>query len=306
MNNTKISVVIPVYNSANCIQELVDEVIVQLSITYQSFEIILIDDRSKDHSWEQIKLLKSKYPETIKGIRLSKNYGQHSATLAGLNISEGQWVVTMDDDYESPINELLNLLKHATENNYNLTYAVYKNKRNGIIRRGMTYLYKKVAKLEGKNKGLGSSFRVLNRSLVEKVTQHNHYFQFIDETCLWYTENIGYLSMNSWKSKKPKSGYSLFKLIGLTGDVIMYSSSLPLKMVTYFGFILATVNFLIGAFYLIKKIFFNTQVGYTSTIISILFSTGLIILCLGVIAEYLSKVFRNTQGIPAYNEDEKI
>ena len=306
MKNIQVSVVIPVYNASICLKELVNEVIVTLENDNKIFEIILVDDRSKDNSWELIKELKSNHPDFIKGIRLSKNYGQHSATLAGLKSSVGEFVITLDDDFESPVKKIPQLLNHAKENKLDLTYAVYLNKRKGLLRRLMTYVYKKLAKLEGKNKGLGSSYRLLNRSLVDKITQHNHYFQFIDETCLWYTEKIDYLPMNSEKSRKPKSGYSLFKLVGLTGDVIMYSSNLPLKMVTYFGFLLASINFLVGIFYMLKKIFYNSQEGYTSTIISILFSTGLIILCLGIIAEYLSKVFRNSQGIPAFNEDEKI
>jgi polyisoprenyl-phosphate glycosyltransferase len=305
-NNLQLSVVVPVYNASPWISELCSELVECCSGTGYSFEIILVDDRSTDDSWNQIQMMTKKHPKIVSAIRLARNFGQHNATLAGLSVSIGEWVVTIDDDFESSPGDIPRMVSLAMKKKSALTYAEYTPRFTGIMRYLFTSFYKRLAKLEGKLKGRGSSFRVIRRDLVDQLNKGKGYFVFIDEMCLWNTSDIQFIPLQRGTGKRPRSAYSFFRLLNLTGDVIMYSSTLPLKMVTWLGFWLASVNFLLGVFFLIKKVFFNAQVGYTSTIISILFSTGLIILCLGIISEYMAKVVRNVQGAPSFFIEDRI
>lgn len=161
--------------------------------------------------------------------------------------------------------------------------------------------------MEGKNKGKGSSFRLIKSELAHKLAETHTHFMFIDELLIWYTNRMSFIKVRPNKSPISKrSGYSLGSLFQITGSVIMFSSTFPLRLVTTIGFTLATVNFIIGTFYLLKKFLFKTPVhGYTSIIVSLLFSTGLIVLSIGIVAQYISKILKDVNNKPSYYIAEK-
>jgi polyisoprenyl-phosphate glycosyltransferase len=306
MHMYDISIIIPVYNAATTLSLVVDEVITRLQSSIEKFEIILVDDNSTDDSWSILQSVQQKHSR-ISIVRLAKNYGQHAATLCGMKYAKGQFIVTLDDDLEVHPEQIFVLLKEQKKNNADVVYGEYPKSIGFSFRSVFTAAYKLLSKIEGPTKGRGSSFRLIKKELSDKLVQNHKQFVFIDEVLLWYTEQISFIPVLPNPAAFTKKRYKLKGLLHITTNVIMFSSAFPLKLVTFLGFFLTFINFLLGLYYLIKKIFFNIETpGYTSLIVSILFSTGIIIFCIGIIALYVRQMLRNTNNAPSYNEFEVI
>jgi polyisoprenyl-phosphate glycosyltransferase len=306
MSTYDISIVIPVFNASSSISLAVDEVIACMQISAVNFEVLLVDDNSEDDSWNVLQTIQKKHAK-ISIIRLAKNYGQHAATLCGMKYAKGKYIVTLDDDLEVHPNQIFVLLQEQQKNNVDVVYGEYSKPIVFSLRSVFTAVYKLVSKIEGPTKGRGSSFRLIKKELSDKLVNNHKQFVFIDEVLLWYTEQISFIAVAPNSSAFTKKRYKLKGLFNITSNVIMFSSAFPLKFVTFLGVALAGINFLLGLFYLIKKLFFNIETpGYTSLIVSVLFSTGLIIFCIGIIALYVRQMLRNTNNAPSYNEFEVI
>ncbi len=295
----------PVYEAEESL-ELLQKSISDFFDNKYSYEVIYVNDGSKDNSWDVLKTIRSNN-KNVRIVNLSKNFGQHAATICGFKYARGKFIITIDDDLEAHPNEIEKLISAQAESNADLVYGVYKKLSQSPLRIILTTIYKFLAKTEGINKGKGSSFRLLKNDLVKKISDNHKQFVFIDEICLWYTNKILFVNTEPNKQFINKQRYRLSSLFSMTSTVILFSSTFPLRLVTRIGILLSSVNFIIGTFYLIKKIFFKTPVsGYTSLIVSILFSTGLIIFCIGVIAQYLSQMLKSINNAPCYSENEVL
>lgn len=298
----KISVIVPVFNAQASLKELHNQLAESLSEL--DYELIFVDDASRDGSWKILYSLKEEQPDRIKIIRLAKNYGQHNATLCGISHSTGGLIITMDDDLEHIASDIHLLLEKYSFEKSDLIYGITKKKNQPVFRKFFLSCYRYFAKITAKG-GKGSSFRLMTRELAMKLIEHKSPFVFIDEFCTWHTDAISFVDVSHGQSIRNKSNYSIFNLINLTKNVVIISSTWPLRMVTIMGTLLMVVNFIIGCYFLIRKIFFSIAVeGYTSLIVSILFSAGLLLLGLGVIAEYMSKILINQYNKPMYQVKE--
>lgn len=301
--NVNYSIVIPVYGSENALEKVHQSLVSFFEGKY-TYEIIFVDDYSTDNSWEILKKIKANSSNTTI-IRLSKNFGQHGATVCGFKYAKGDFVITIDDDLEVHPSEIQKLIDNQKVSNADLVYGLYKKQNTPIFRRIFSGAYKLLAKLEGPQQGKGSSFRLLKSSITKKLVENHKQFVFIDELCLWYTKKLAFVNVNANPDFIMKKRYKVVGLFKLASTIIMFSSTLPLKMVTYIGVILAGINFIVGIFFMIKKFYLKIDVeGYTSLIVSILFSTGMIIFCLGIIAQYISHALKAVNNAPSYNEDE--
>jgi undecaprenyl-phosphate 4-deoxy-4-formamido-L-arabinose transferase len=305
--NIQYSIVVPVYRSGSALED-VNRNIVSFFQNKYSFEIIYVDDGSPDDSWEVLKKIQqSSSSSNITVIRLSKNFGQHGATICGFKYAKGDFIISIDDDLEVHPAEIQKLIDNQKISNADLVYGLYKKQNQPFLRGLLTNTYKLLSKLEGPQKGEGSSFRLLKKSLVLKLVANHRQFVFIDELCLWYTKRLAFVQVEANPAFIVKGRYRLTGLFKLTSTIVMFSSTLPLRLITYAGMTLAGVNFLIGIFFLVKKFFYKIDVeGYTSLLVSILFSTGIIIFCLGIIAQYISQALKTLNNVPSYNEDEVI
>jgi glycosyltransferase involved in cell wall biosynthesis len=301
----KYSIVIPVYNSGSDLKKLHQEIVTAFESKID-FEIIYVDDFSQDESWEILNEIKnSDLVNKITIIRFSKNFGQHAATLCGFANATGDFIMTMDDDLEVKPKEFFKLLENQNKTNNELIYAIFNKRHNSQVRKTLSQSYKLSSKIEGKDKGKGSSFRLLKKSLTDKLVQNHKSFVFIDELCLWYTRKISFVEVEANPTPLHKKRYSIIKLISIALHVMTFSSVKPLKYITRMGFILAFVNFIVGSHFIIKKLLLKVETqGYSSLIVSILFSTGIIILCLGIIAQYIGQAIRGINNVPVYHIDE--
>jgi glycosyltransferase involved in cell wall biosynthesis len=301
-----ISVIIPVFNAASCIANLINEVHALLIHSGKSFEVIVVDDCSHDHSWQIIKDAGKKLTH-VKAFCLAKNFGQHKATLCGFSNASGNILITLDDDFEHDPKDILKLYDSIITTGKDVVYGIPSNaKKKSFTRRVITYLYKSVSKVENPYAGIGSSFRALKKELVDNIASHSHHLFMVDELILWYTANIGVYQTPFHVSRKTVSGYSYKKLFFLGANVVMLSTTLPLKFVRAFGIIMSCTSFFIGFIYFLRKIIFKTPAGYTSIIVSILFSTGLILLCLAIIGQYLGNVLMMQSNKPPFYVKDKL
>lgn len=302
-----ISLVIPTYNSAANLGELYERIAMTCQTQLKmSFETIWVDDHSTDNTWQVLCNLQAQYPQQVAIVRLSKNFGQHNATLCGIRQAQGNILVTIDDDLQMLPENIKELYQKYQETECDLVYAVFNNEQQGKIRQIARNIFAIVQRWEGINKGKGSSFRLMNRKLYQKLINNTHGFVFIDEICLWHTQMIEFVELKLYPSKRinQKSTYNMATLVGLSVNLIIFSSNLPLRIMTLTGFSASFISFLAILFLLYKKIFKNVLIGYTSIMISIFFSTGIILFCLGIVGEYLNKLYRIQKNMPIYSIDK--
>lgn len=294
------SVIVPVFNSEESLQELVHRIKKVLSAYNCLHEIILIDDGSIDNSWEVITQLKQENNDILIAIRFSKNFGQHNAILCGLSKANGKYIITIDDDLQIPPEEISKLIEAQTATNADLIYGYYPNKKHSSFRNIGSKVVKKTGKALYNNPGEGSSFRMIKTELAKKTLSHLQSFVYIDEILLWYTNNIHFVKVEHEARKYCKSGYSSFKLFSMSANIVFYYTAIPLRLMVYGGIICSILSFLTGIYFIIRKVLFKVPHGYTSLIVAILFSTGIIILCLGIIGEYLNRIYIVQNKKPPY------
>ncbi|HET8837877.1 MAG TPA: glycosyltransferase family 2 protein [Flavobacteriaceae bacterium] len=302
------SVVIPVFNSEKSLEELFLRIKSTFDIFEDEvlFEIIFVDDFSKDTSWKILKKLKSEFPDRVKIIRFAKNYGQHNATFCGFQYATGNYVITIDDDLQYAPEDIPLLVQKIKSEHLDLVYGIG-NKSHSFMRKIGSDFYKFNAKRVEKSLGEGSSFRVLTKELVQKILSHQQYFMYIDELLFWYTDHISFANVRHHKRNIGDSGYDASKLFKMTAQSTLLFGRWPLKLMIWFGSIFSILSFLVGVFYILKKIFLGANVpGYTSLIVGISFSTSLILLCFGIIGYYLASIHLILNKKPPYSIKEKL
>ena len=213
----------------------------------------------------------------------------------------------MDDDLQHPPEEIPKLIEKYNETNADIVYGVYETKHHGAMRNAGSYLVRKSSKHTSNTIGDGSSFRLIKKDIISKIREnHQQNFLFIDEIIQWYTSNIQTVLVIHSPRKHGKSNYSFLKLINLYFDILINYSASPLKLMTYSGLLFSLITFCIGVRFIFRKIAYNVPLGYTSTIVSILFTASIILLCLGIIGQYIYKLYQFQQQKPPFSIQKVI
>ncbi len=300
--NPQYSVIVPVYNSEESLSELLDGIRSVFHQMDKTFEVIFVEDCSKDKSWEVLNALKAGFSENITAVKLSKNFGQHNALLCGFSFAKGDFIITIDDDLQTPPAEIVKLIECYSKSSPDMVYGCYADNQHSRIRRIGSASIKKSSRLFRKTLDRGSSFRLIRAELVQKLLLHQQYFIFLDEVLQWYTSDIAMVEVRHEKRKYNRTNYSSGKILKLVADLLFFYTTIPLKLLVYGGFTLSLVSFAIGLHYIFKKVFLNVPIpGYTSLIVAILFSTSIILFSLGVIGEYLSRIYSVQNRKPPYS-----
>jgi glycosyltransferase involved in cell wall biosynthesis len=293
------SIVVPVYNSSESLAELTERTVTAL--TAYSFEMIFIDDGSRDSSWKVLETLKQKYPGIVKAIKLQKNYGQHAALLCAFNYASGDFVITIDDDLQYAPEDIVKLIEKQKETDAEVVYAHLTHRQHPTFRKIGTQFMQQNNKLIEDMDVKGSSFRLIARDLIDKMTaNYRNSFLFIDEVLLWYTTRFAYVEVQHYPRKYGKTGYTIPKLMKIYFSMMTNYSAFPLKVMINIGFFFSILFFFIGIVFIYRKTVHNVPIGWTSTIVAIFFSTSIIMLCLGILGLYLFKIFLAQQNKPLY------
>jgi undecaprenyl-phosphate 4-deoxy-4-formamido-L-arabinose transferase len=298
-----VSVVVPVFNSASTLPALVDRVSAALGELGRTFEIVFVDDGSRDDSWRVLRGLHVAAPEHIRAIQLMRNSGQHNALLCGLRHARGRCVITMDDDLQHPPEEIHRLLERLEGDDLDLVYGVYREKRHSLARNLASKLVNAMYRVTFGQATRVTSLRAIDRRLVEAVCRHGLGFTHLDGLLAWNTQRIGEVQVAHLPRESGKSGYSLAKLIVLALNLFTSFSLLPLQLVSTLGFVFAMLGLGGSLYYLILYLASNIAVpGYASIIIAIMTFGGVQLLSLGILGEYIGRLHLNVNGKPQYSE----
>lgn len=298
----KISFVIPCYNSERTIKDVVDEIIRTIKNNgNDEYEIILVNDYSSDNVWNVIKEL-CKRDSHIKGISFAKNFGQHAALMAGYRAVTGDIVVSLDDDGQTPAEEVYSLIDKLDEG-YDVVYASYEKKKHNLGRNMGTVANNFMCEvLLGKPKKLMlTSFFVARKFIVTEMVKYSNSFTYIPGLVLRTTKNIGSVCVNHRERMIGNSGYSIWKLLNLWMNGFTAFSVIPLRLSTFVGVIFAIIGFASLVWVIINKILStDVLIGWSSTIAILLLLGGLILLMLGIIGEYLGRIYISLNNSPQY------
>lgn len=296
-----VSIVIPVYNGALTIKDVVAQTIAVMSLTKLRFEIVLVNDGGRDNSWEVIQGLQSEHSESLIAIDLMRNFGQHNAVMCGFRESSGRLVVTMDDDLQHPPSEIPKLVAEIESKQLDLVYGIYKDRKHNFYRSFSSELIQKFYRLVFKLPNGVSAFRIVHRSLIECVVDYKLNYTYLDGLFAWNTTRIGEIEVEHAERTTGKSGYSLSTLLSLAFNLFTNFSLLPLQIVSVLGFVVAALGLSGGIYYAYLGLIDGIEVpGFASLIIAIMTIGGLQMLSLGVIGEYLGRLHINANRKPQY------
>ena len=298
----KLSFVIPCYRSENTIETVVQEIRDTIATRPGTdYEIVLVNDCSPDNVWQVIKKLANE-DNHIKGICLAKNFGQHSALMAGYGQATGDYIISLDDDGQTPASESFKLVDKLEEG-YDVVYGYYKHSRQHLFRRFGTWVNKKMAEaIIGQPKMLRTtSFFIMRKFIVDEIVRYPNPFAYISGLVFRATKSLGNVEVQHRRRLEGESGYTLAGLIGLWINGFTAFSVKPLRAATFIGVICALVGFLAGLYVVYQK-FLNPEipVGYTSMLATLLFVGGMIMLLLGLIGEYVGRIYISINQSPQY------
>jgi dolichol-phosphate mannosyltransferase/undecaprenyl-phosphate 4-deoxy-4-formamido-L-arabinose transferase len=265
------------------------------------YEIIFVDDASPDDSWKILQQMRFK-DHRVKIIQHTRNFGQHKATLCGLQYSKGDFVITMDDDLQHPPEEIPKLIETIKKNDeIDAVFASYESKQHSWFRNlGANAINAITSYVFIKNKGLKlTSFRIMRRPIVNELENARYHNPRIGQLLLRITHRITNVQVKHHPRKLGRSSYSFRRLVSDSLDNILSNSSLPLQIVSYVGFGSSLLSVVLSLYYLYKYLFVGIIVpGWTTIILLLLFFFGILFFSLGIVGEYLIRILREVQGFP--------
>jgi dolichol-phosphate mannosyltransferase len=302
-----ISIISPVYRAENMLQKLIDEIQKSMTVLDCTYEIILVDDRSPDNSWEVMQEISAKFKEVI-SVRLSRNFGQHPAIIAGLSQAKGNWIVVMDCDLQDQPKEIIKLYD-KTKEGFEIVLARRENRKDGFFKKLSSLIFSKIYGFftDTKYDNEVANFGIYHKKAIQSILNINDSLKFFP----LFVSFVGYKStsivVEHAERDSGSSSYNISKLISLAFNSIISFSNKPLKLFVKFGMMISLLSFFIGTYYIIEA--FNNKIevlGYTSIIVSIWFLSGIIITTVGITGIYVGKIFNQTKNRPVYIIDEII
>lgn len=302
MAEARISIVIPVYNEEANLVALMDRLLPVLRRMGKSFEIILIDDGSKDNS---LTILKEFAGADVQVVELTRNYGQHAAIMAGFSVVRGDIVITMDADLQNPPEEIPNLVRVMEEGGYDVVGTIRKGRKDSVWRKVPSRIINMVArKITGVSmRDWGCMLRAYSRPVVERMVSCHEQATFIPALATVFAKRVTEIEVAHEERFGGKSNYPLRKLINLQFDLVASFSDLPMKLIMYGGVLMSFLGLCFGFFLAVARLVYGA--GWAAegifTLFAVLFVfVGMQFFALGVIGEYIGRIFREVRKRPEY------
>ena len=295
----KCSIIIPVYNSEKSIARVVELIFKEVDLEK---EIILVNDCSRDNSKNVCIELCRRYKE-VKFINLSKNFGQHNAIMAGISVVSGDVIVCMDDDLQTPPSEVMKLIDALDKGDYDVVYGNYEEKKHSTFRNFGTKVNEIMTnKLLGKPKDIKmTSFLVMKKYIADEISKYRYAYPYLGGLIFRTTSNVGKVLVTHKSRTEGKSNYNFRKLIALWFNGVINFSVAPLRLTSFIGTIFAGVGFLYLIAIIIKKFIDSSIVlGWTSIMATVIFFGGIQLISIGLIGEYIGRLYLNINEKPQY------
>ena len=302
-----ISVVIPEYKGASMVHELTRRLNVVLSCLTEKYEIIFVNDASPDNSWEEIRK-ECLIGSNVKGLNLSRNFGQHYAITAGLHFATGEWIVVMDCDLQDRPEEIPKLYAKALEG-FDSVFAQRIERQDSFLKRLSSALFYKVFSFltDSKQDCSVANFGIYHRKVINSVLSMGDSIRYFPFMVQWVGFRKYYLPVVHDEREKGRSSYSLFKLLRLAGDNMIGFSEKPLRLMLRLGFIVVIGALLVALYYLLKYCLGLVHVsGFTTLVISLWLLAGIVIMLIGVVGIYIGKIFDRVKGRPTYIVEDTV
>jgi len=308
-SNLYLSVVSPVFLAEGIVDELVKRITEEVSKITQDYEIILVDDGSSDKSWKKIED-NCKADKRIKGIKLSRNFGQHYAITAGLKESRGDYVVVMDCDLQENPRYIHDLIIKSKEG-YDIVLTTHENRKHGKIKNLFSRIFHHIFNMLVGNKNLKGgaqygSLSLLTRKVVQAFSEYNDFHRHYLSVIRWLGFSKTEITVKHEERFSGKTSYSIKKLIIFAVDGIVSQTEKLLRFSIYTGFSFALIALIAILYVVVISIKYGFQPGWASTTVLIIFCTGLILISLGVAGIYIGKIFDQVKDRPLFIIDEKI
>jgi glycosyltransferase involved in cell wall biosynthesis len=298
MRSCSLSVVIPVYRGARSIGALVDA-LAQLHIP-GGHEVVLVNDGSPDDSGDVCRALAQRTDLPVTLVDLSRNFGEHNAVMAGLRHARGDYVITMDDDLQNPISEVVKLFDYARGGDWDVVYTYYETKRHAAWRNLGSRFANQVADwLLDKPVGLYlSSFRCMSAFVVQQVVRYEGPFPYIDGLVMQATQRVGRIAVEHLPRAHGESNYTMRRLVRLWLNLFVNFSAMPLRIATVTGAVFTVLGVIGAALVVAEALLGDTPPGWASLMAATLLLSGVQLVLLGVLGEYLGRLFLTVNRKP--------
>lgn len=305
-----ISVVIPVYNEEKCLDELILRCVTACEKTGKEFEVVLVDDGSADRSREILARASEKYDGHVVAVLLNRNYGQHTAVIAGFSEARGDVIITLDADLQNPPEEIPNLVTKMEEG-YDVVGTVRENRQDTKFRKLASYMVNRVAQ---KSTGVlmhdyGCMLRAYRRPVIEAVLKCEERSTFIPVLANSFASRTTEIDVRHAERTEGESKYSVWKLVNLQFDLLTSMTTFPLRMFTVIGTTVSALGVLFGAFLLGARLLFGAEWAAEGvfTLFAVLFViTGIQLLGIGLIGEYIGRIYDDVRRRPRYFVQERL
>jgi len=295
-----LSVIVPVYGCAGCLSHLCARLKQSLEVVTQRYEIILVDDRSPDAAWAEIIEIQGRIPE-VRGVRLSRNFGQQIAITAGLAEARGDYAVVMDCDLQDPPEKIPELYAKLQQG-YDLVLARRSSRRDSFFRQRAAQLYfRLLSRLTEENiDGSYGSFSILSRKVIDgflAFRERERHYLFI---LRWLGFKIGTIDYEHRERTIGKSSYSFNRLLRHAIDGIFFQATVFLRWIVAMGLLFAAFGTTLALYFVYQYFAYGSLVGWTSVAVLILICSGVLLTSLGVIGLYVGKIFDQAKARPLY------
>lgn len=301
-DHTMYSVVIPVYNSEEIVGLTIDRTCAFFEGNKLKYEIVLVNDGSKDKSWEIIAEKARTLPH-VRAFNLLKNYGQHNANMCGFKETCGDFVITMDDDLQNPPEEILKLIEKIGEG-YDLVIGRFNQKQHAGYRKVGSKLIGMVnRKIFYTPEGIVlTNFRIISRYVVDKVCSYKTGYPYVPGLVLLFSKDIANVYVDHHPRHSGESNYNTMKILKLVSTILFNYSSYPLKLVAGLGIVIALLSMLLGLFFVVNALVTGTSVpGWTTVVVLLSMFNGVSILITSMVGEYVVRLLNQSSSSESFH-----
>ena len=302
------SIIIPVYNGEFTVEPLFKRLYTFFLTMNTSFEVVFIYDCGKDNSWNVLEKLKYEYPNLIKLIKLSRNFGQHNALICGFEFATGDFLITMDEDLQHAPEDIIKLINKQHEGNYDVVYGKHEDLKHSFFRNTTSTILKKSIEI-----GISvihpdySAFRLIKSKIAKTTIEMRNSYTFLDGYLSWITTNTASCNVSHHKRQGGISSYTFKKLFNHMINIFVTFSDFPIKLLTNFSICMLICMIIFGGYVIARKLILNDfALGFPTLILAIGFGVGFIMLSLGIIGEYIYRINLKTTKKPNYYIDKVL